>query len=79
MVFQLERPSPTQPYIKGLLDPCTNSLAAPNIPAEVLYDKKACVFYLPPAQPGAGCAQQLACSKRAHYMHGRTLLCKVTD
>ena len=29
------------PYIKGLLDPCTNSMAAPNIPAEVLYDKQA--------------------------------------
>lgn len=41
VVFQLERPSPQQPYIKGLLDPCTNSLAAPNIPAEVLFDKKA--------------------------------------
>ena len=41
MVFRLERPSPSQPYIKGLLDPCTNSLAAPNIPAEVLYDKQA--------------------------------------
>ena len=40
-VFQLPRPTPAQPYIKGLLDPCTNSLAAPNIPAELLYDKKA--------------------------------------
>ena len=29
------------PAFQGLLDPCTNSLAAPNIPAEVLYDKKA--------------------------------------
>jgi hypothetical protein len=40
-VFQLARPTPARPYIAGLLDPCTNSLAAPNIPAEVLYDKKA--------------------------------------
>ena len=41
-VFQLDRPTPDQPYIKGLLDPCTNSLTAPNIPAEVLYDKQVC-------------------------------------
>ena len=41
-VFQLPRPSPEQPYIKGLLDPCTNSMTAPNIPAEVLYDKQVC-------------------------------------
>lgn len=40
-VFQLPRPTPERPYVKGLLDPCTNSLAAPNIPAEVLYDKQA--------------------------------------
>ena len=40
-VFQLPRPTPECPYVKGLLDPCTNSLAAPNIPAEVLYDKQA--------------------------------------
>ncbi|KAK9834168.1 hypothetical protein WJX81_004826 [Elliptochloris bilobata] len=39
-VFQLPRPTPECPYVKGLLDPCTNSLAAPNIPAEVLYDKQ---------------------------------------
>lgn len=39
-VLQLPHPSPEQPYIKGLLDPCTNSMTAPNIPAEKLYDKK---------------------------------------
>jgi len=39
-VFQLPRPTPERPYVQGLLDPCTNSLAAPNIPAEVLYDKQ---------------------------------------
>lgn len=39
-VFQLEPPAPERPYVKGLLDPCTNSMAAPNIPAEVLYDKQ---------------------------------------
>lgn len=39
-VFQLEPPTTERPYIKGLLDPCTNSMAAPNIPAEVLYDKQ---------------------------------------
>lgn len=38
-VFGLERPSSTSPVIKGLLDPCTNSKVAPNIPAEKLYDK----------------------------------------
>ncbi|KAL0040507.1 hypothetical protein WJX77_009181 [Trebouxia sp. C0004] len=38
-VFQLSPPTPEQPFIKGLLDPCTNSLLAPNIPAEKLYDK----------------------------------------
>ena len=38
--MQLPHPSPAQPYIKGLLDPCTNSMTAPNIPAEKLYDKK---------------------------------------
>ena len=39
-MFQLERPTPEQPFIQGLLDPCTNSLTAPNIPAEKLYDKE---------------------------------------
>ena len=34
-------PSEEQPFIKGLLDPCTNSKIAPNIPAEKLYDKQA--------------------------------------
>ena len=38
-VFQLSPPTPEQPFIKGLLDPCTNSMLAPNIPAEKLYDK----------------------------------------
>ncbi len=40
-LFQLPPPTPEQPFIKGLLDPCTNSLLAPNIPAEKLYDKVA--------------------------------------
>eukprot|EP00884_Botryococcus_braunii_P018797 jgi/Botrbrau1/5600/Bobra.97_2s0025.2 len=39
-VFQLGRPTPEKPYIEGLLDPCTNSLTAPNIPAQYMYDKK---------------------------------------
>ncbi|KAK9808905.1 hypothetical protein WJX72_006126 [[Myrmecia] bisecta] len=39
-VFGLEAPTAEQPFIKGLLDPCTNSLLAPNIPAEKLYDKQ---------------------------------------
>lgn len=38
-VFQLPPPTPEQPFIKGMLDPCTNSMLAPNIPAEKLYDK----------------------------------------
>ncbi|EIE26240.1 hypothetical protein COCSUDRAFT_83615 [Coccomyxa subellipsoidea C-169] len=40
VVFRLPRPTPEQPFIAGLLDPCTNSMVAPNIPAQVLYDKK---------------------------------------
>ncbi len=39
-VFQLPKPTWSTPFIKGLLDPCTNSRVAPNIPAEKLYDKK---------------------------------------
>ncbi|EFN52905.1 hypothetical protein CHLNCDRAFT_138470 [Chlorella variabilis] len=39
-VFGLERPTAERPYIAGLLDPCTNSKLAPNIPAESLYDKQ---------------------------------------
>ena len=39
-VFELARPTAAQPFIAGLLDPCTNSLLAPNIPAEKLYDKQ---------------------------------------
>ena len=38
-IFQLDPPTPEQPFIRGLLDPCTNSMLAPNIPAEKLYDK----------------------------------------
>ena len=38
-VFQLAPPTPEQPFIRGLLDPCTNSMLAPNIPAEKLFDK----------------------------------------
>lgn len=43
-VFGLQRPTPAQPYIAGLLDPCTNSRTAPNIPAEKLYDRQACLI-----------------------------------
>lgn len=32
-VFRLPLPTPETPFIKGLLDPCTNSKVAPNIPA----------------------------------------------
>ncbi|WIA29221.1 hypothetical protein OEZ86_011732 [Tetradesmus obliquus] len=39
-VFQLPRPTPEQPFIAGLLDPACNSKLEPNIPAEVLYDKR---------------------------------------
>jgi hypothetical protein len=39
-VFKLERPHAQRPFIRNLLDPCTNSKLAPNIPAEILYDKK---------------------------------------
>ncbi|KAL4853371.1 Cytochrome P450 97B2 [Chlorella vulgaris] len=39
-VFDLERPTAARPFIAGLLDPCTNSKLAPNIPAEKLYDKQ---------------------------------------
>lgn len=39
-VFKLDRPTPQRPWIRNLLDPCTNSKVAPNIPAQVLYDKK---------------------------------------
>jgi hypothetical protein len=38
-VFGLEKPTVEVPFVKDLLDPCTNSLSNPNIPAEVLYDK----------------------------------------
>lgn len=38
-VFKLPRPTAQRPYIPNLLDPCTNSKTAPNIPAQVLYDK----------------------------------------
>jgi hypothetical protein len=34
-----QRPTAETPYIRGLLDPCTNSRTDPNIPAEKLYDK----------------------------------------
>jgi len=36
----LQKPTPDQPYIAGLLDPACNSKLEPNIPAEVLYDKQ---------------------------------------
>ena len=38
-VFGLQRPTVSNPSIMKLLDPCTNSKIAPNIPAEKLYDK----------------------------------------
>lgn len=38
-VFSLPRPTVAHPFIEKLLDPCTNSKIAPNIPAEKLYDK----------------------------------------
>ena len=59
-VFRLPPPTPEQPFIRGLLDPCTNSLLAPNIPAEKLYDKVAstcCVHAVCmqwPVRPQAG-------------------------
>lgn len=56
-VFQLPRPTPARPYIEGLLDPCTNSLVAPNIPAQFLYDKKVRVRPLPPCQTCLGHAK----------------------
>lgn len=52
-VLQLPHPSPAQPYIKGLLDPCTNSMTTPNIPAEKLYDKK--VWIIPAFEPSLRC------------------------
>ncbi|MEW5300397.1 MAG: hypothetical protein WDW36_003330 [Sanguina aurantia] len=52
-VFQLPRPSLAFPYIRGLLDPCTNNKASPNIPAERLYDKHD--DGLNPANSWAGC------------------------
>lgn len=39
-IFGLEKPTLENPLIKGLCDPCTNDKGAPNIPAEVLYDRK---------------------------------------
>lgn len=39
-VFGLDHPTAARPYIAGLLDPCTNSKLAPNIPAEVLFDRR---------------------------------------
>lgn len=36
----LQRPTADQPYIAGLLDPACNNKLEPNIPAEMLYDKK---------------------------------------
>lgn len=38
-VFGLAKPHVSCPKIMGLLDPCTNSKVAPNIPAEKMYDK----------------------------------------
>lgn len=39
-LYALQRPTADQPYIAGLLDPACNNKLEPNIPAEVLYDKK---------------------------------------
>ncbi|XRB10432.1 hypothetical protein RI054_01g02450 [Pseudoscourfieldia marina] len=38
-VMRLPLPQPGATCIRGLLDPCTNNKARPNIPAEILYDK----------------------------------------
>ena len=38
-MFGLPQPSAAEPFIRGLLDPCTNCKLAPNIPAQILYDK----------------------------------------
>jgi hypothetical protein len=39
-VFDLKMPTLSQPRILGLLDPCTNNLIDPNIPAEIVYDRE---------------------------------------
>ena len=66
-VFQLPRPTPERPYVQGLLDPCTNCMAAPNIPAEVLYDKQ--------ARPDWGVPSHLSVTRR-FYTRG-LILCFV--
>jgi len=63
-VFQLPPPPPEQPFIKGLLDPCTNSLLAPNIPAEKLYDKVA-----------STCRVHAVCTLCACCVHAVCMLC----
>lgn len=71
-VFQLKPPTPEQPFIKGLLDPCTNSLLAPNIPAEKLYDKE--VRHntnVNAAQPGSG--QVASVHLFVHFLHSNKL------
>jgi len=39
-IFGLERPTLRCPLIRSLCDPCCNDKAAPNIPAEILYDRR---------------------------------------
>ncbi len=63
-VFQLPPPTPEQPFIRGLLDPCTNSLLAPNIPAEKLYDKVA-----------STCRVHAVCTLCACCVHAVRMLC----
>ena len=88
-VFRLPPPTPEQPFIRGLLDPCTNSLLAPNIPAEKLYDKVAstcCVHAVCmqwPVTPQAGLLtehhvsqlQQIFCQCSMQRKHLCLLLC----
>ncbi len=67
-VFGLQLPTPEVPFVQQLLDPCSNSKAAPNIPAEKLYDIKVI---------DAGCHHCLcrvstpAIHRPAHYVQAR--------
>ena len=69
-VFQLDKPTAKEPYIKGLLDPCTNSLTAPNIPAQKLYDKQVCW----PIPPAAGHCAPTAWHRSSESMQMSTCL-----
>jgi len=39
-VFQLWPPTADRPFVAGLMDPCCNDKARPNVPAEVCYDRR---------------------------------------